>query len=399
MLTLNPGSVCDVCAEEYGPKRLPHSIPCGHILCMSCCTNIINKTSSRLTPVCPFCREQFTSETVRLIRIDFATSTWNTPRHRAHNLETERINEMVSGQRERFPVNEQGSARIRAEARRLEDKVAKVAAKKCSVEEVSTLHKELQEWLTVEMEDQWQTSLSLSAALLRAILMNHVAHSEASKIAKTTEANLKAKLDDMDVTTGKLEAELRRQRSAYTQTAQECQTLRAEMNRLKLKAGVAAGLGSRPVLVEDAPTRSNTPMPVRSPQSTSPRAMSPTSPRAMSPTSPYMSSASAAQSPLSRFAGAGHHVRSMSTSAGRTQTPGPPLSSRSQTPGIQSPLRSTSTAPTRQRRMSTTASSPQKIVRQTSDDKESIHERWIPSIHPDASSPPSTRRFAYPSHN
>ncbi|KZP14464.1 hypothetical protein FIBSPDRAFT_1048791 [Athelia psychrophila] len=301
-----------------------------------------------------------------------------------------------------------------SDARRLEDKVAKVVAKKCSVEEVSTLHKELQEWLTVEMEDQvtpksahskalltpqWQTSLSLSAALLRAILMNHVAHSEASKIAKTTEANLKAKLDDMDVTTGKLEAELRRQRSAYAQTAQECQTLRAEMSRLKLKAGVAAGLGSRPVLFEDAPTRSNTPMPVRSPQSTSQRAMSPTSPRAMSPTFPYMSSASAAQLPLSRFAGAGHHIRSLSTSAGRTQAPAPPLSSRSQTPGIQSPLRSTSTAPTRQRRMSTTASSPQKIVRQTSDDKESIHDRWIPSIHPDASSPPSTRRFAYPSHN
>ena len=118
------------------------------------------------------------------------------------------------------------SARTRAEARRLEDKVAKVAAKKCSVEEVSTLHKELQEWLTSDMEDQvhkktsssqtthltppWQTSLSLSAALLRAILMNHLAHSEASKVAKHTEATLKGKLDDMDVTNGKLEAELRR---------------------------------------------------------------------------------------------------------------------------------------------------------------------------------------------
>jgi hypothetical protein len=29
MLTLNPGSSCDVCAEEYGPHCLPHSIPCG----------------------------------------------------------------------------------------------------------------------------------------------------------------------------------------------------------------------------------------------------------------------------------------------------------------------------------------------------------------------------------
>jgi hypothetical protein len=41
-----------------------------------------------------------------------------------------------------------GCSRSRQDARRLEAKVAKVAAKKCSVEEVTTLHKELQEWLT-----------------------------------------------------------------------------------------------------------------------------------------------------------------------------------------------------------------------------------------------------------
>lgn len=29
MITLNPGSLCDVCAEEYGPHNHPHSIPCG----------------------------------------------------------------------------------------------------------------------------------------------------------------------------------------------------------------------------------------------------------------------------------------------------------------------------------------------------------------------------------
>lgn len=29
MISLNPGSLCDVCAEEYGPHNYPHSIPCG----------------------------------------------------------------------------------------------------------------------------------------------------------------------------------------------------------------------------------------------------------------------------------------------------------------------------------------------------------------------------------
>ena len=175
-------------------------------------------------PVCPFCREQFTSDNVRLIRIDLSTSAWNTPRRRAFNIETELVDDVAS--RERFPIMEHGSSRTRAEARRLEDKGAKVAAKKCSVEEVSTLHKEPQEWLTSDMEDQvynlassshaahltppWQTSLSLSAALLRAILMNHLAHSEASKQAKHTETTLRGKVDDMDVANSKLEAELRK---------------------------------------------------------------------------------------------------------------------------------------------------------------------------------------------
>ena len=135
------------------------------------------------------------------------------------------VNDMMS--RKKFPIHEQDRARFRAEARRLEDRVANVAAKKCSVEEVSTLHKELEEWLTSDPEDQvpastasssssnllirrGQTSLSLSAALLRAILMNHLAHSEASKVWKNAEAHLKGKLDDMDIAHGKLEAELRR---------------------------------------------------------------------------------------------------------------------------------------------------------------------------------------------
>ena len=29
MIALSPGSLCDVCAEEYGPHNYPHSIPCG----------------------------------------------------------------------------------------------------------------------------------------------------------------------------------------------------------------------------------------------------------------------------------------------------------------------------------------------------------------------------------
>lgn len=159
---------------------------------------------------------------------------------------------------------------------------------------------------------------------------------------------------------------------------------------MKVAAG-SLGLGARPTVDDTSPPRSLSSTPVPRPPSTSPRAMSPTSPPSFSASS---------QSPLSRFSA--HHMRATSASAARSQTPGPPPSMRSQTPSQHSPLRPASVGPAghgKTRRLSNPSSpTPQRILRSTSDDKESVHERWIPSMHPDASSPPS-RRFAYPSHN
>ncbi|KAG6875600.1 hypothetical protein C0992_003127 [Termitomyces sp. T32_za158] len=100
------------------------------------------------------------------------------------------------------------SSGIRPEVRSLEEKVARVAAKKCSVEEVAALYRELDEWL--ESGAYAQTSLLLSSALLRAILLNHQAHSEANRNIKIVEANLRAKIDELQLNNEKLETELRR---------------------------------------------------------------------------------------------------------------------------------------------------------------------------------------------
>ena len=54
------------------------------------------------------------------------------------------------------------------------------------------------------------TALQLSAALLRAILVNHVSHSEANKQSRSMELAVKEKLDEMETSHNKLEAELRR---------------------------------------------------------------------------------------------------------------------------------------------------------------------------------------------
>lgn len=173
MLTLSSGSACDVCAEEYGPQCMPHSIPCGvsfflffffcafsrpsstgHVLCASCCTTIVEKTSPRLSPACPFCRESFTADAVRLIRMDFTTSGWSTPRRYPHFETGSDFTGELLAKRTAQLLRFDSDPRSKSETRRLEDKVARIAAKKCSVEEVSALHKELEDWLRSGKEDQ-----------------------------------------------------------------------------------------------------------------------------------------------------------------------------------------------------------------------------------------------------
>ncbi|KAG1813685.1 uncharacterized protein BJ212DRAFT_405350 [Suillus subaureus] len=247
MLTLGPGSVCDVCAEEYSPYRVPHSLPCGHVLSWGCCYKIVEKTLPRLQAACPFCPDHFTSDDMRSIRIGFSNSGRVTSRRRGRLSPSRREG--------RFPLIEPDVPHTRAETRRLEDKVARVATRKCSVEEVSTLHNELQDWLTHDEKSHNQpSSLSLCAALLRVILMSHIAHSEATRMAKGVEATLREKLDNMELNVSKLEANLRQQQTLYTQKVQECQALRAELGRYTLKSASAQAAASPPRSSTAAPT-------------------------------------------------------------------------------------------------------------------------------------------------
>ncbi|GJJ12923.1 hypothetical protein Clacol_007170 [Clathrus columnatus] len=141
--------------------------------------------------------------------------------------------------------NDSDSPSPPSEAKRLEEKVARAAASKCSFEEVSELHKEIQQWLASEVKRtsaSQHASLQLSAALLRAILLNCLAYSEASKAAKSVETSLKEKLDSTLVMKEHLEVE----RTMYGQKVRECQDLRSELNRLKLATPVPASSIPRP---------------------------------------------------------------------------------------------------------------------------------------------------------
>ncbi|KAJ7621302.1 hypothetical protein FB45DRAFT_139103 [Roridomyces roridus] len=412
MLTLTPGSSCDVCAEEYGPHCPPHSIPCGHVLCANCCTTIAEKTSPRLSPACPFCREHFTSDSVRLIRMDFNTSGWSTPR-RMPDIEANPPDFVSDAWSKRLMMAE-GCSRSRQDARRLEAKVAKVAAKKCSVEEVTTLHKELQEWLTHEAKPDETSSLTLSAALLRAILMNHVAHSEASKFAKNVEANLKAKLDDFEIMTNKLDSELRRQRLQYSQKAQECQNLRQELTRHKI---VSTTVPVSPLPSVESRHRSPSPPPL--PTTYNSTSSTPSRFGHMRTSSMFSSSSAAAAAGLARSQTPGpiSTMRSQTPAPPRSQTPGPQRSSsinmgrnelsptRSQTPALPSRAGATTPTPTRHLSMSMASTplrtrtpappqaaprarrlshpSPPKMAARTlseeKHDAQAQHQRWLPS--------------------
>ncbi|KAF8201315.1 hypothetical protein K438DRAFT_1582265 [Mycena galopus ATCC 62051] len=61
MLSLAPGSACDVCLEPFGAElKAPCSIPCGHVFCVNCLHQVAR-------PSCPLCRTPFdTRQTIKL---------------------------------------------------------------------------------------------------------------------------------------------------------------------------------------------------------------------------------------------------------------------------------------------------------------------------------------------
>jgi len=355
MLTLEPGSLCDVCAEEFGPRNLPHCIPCGHVLCLSCCNNILEKTTSRLPPVCPFCREQFTRSTVRLIRIDFnsPSSGWSTPRRSPNSprpplIEDDFPNDLLlKASAPTFP--EPGEARAR-DGRVLESKVARVASKKCSVEEVTALKQEVDRWLTEVTTADASSALYLSSLLLKAILANHEAFSDASKAARHAEANLKLKMDGLELEKGRLESELHKQKVQYNQKVQECQSLRTELSRFVSNPAVSTAYsGASTHTGLSSTSRSSVTPPssrVASPTATTspsylPNIVSPLARLGLSrsasvaPTGPARSASVAPTSPS----------RSASTVPPRISTPAASSTHRSATPAVPSFRSSTPVSP------------------------------------------------------
>ncbi|KAJ6598276.1 hypothetical protein DFH09DRAFT_903488 [Mycena vulgaris] len=68
MLSLGPGSACDVCLEPFGAElKAPCSIPCGHVFCVSCLQHLAR-------PNCPLCRLPFNARNTVKLAIENATT-------------------------------------------------------------------------------------------------------------------------------------------------------------------------------------------------------------------------------------------------------------------------------------------------------------------------------------
>jgi hypothetical protein len=129
----------------------------------------------------------------------------------------------------------------------LESKVARVASKECSVEEVTALLKEVDQWLmevtaadevrvtssssnpSLTLSHSQSTALFLSSMFLKTILANHDAS-----------ASLTSKVDEVELEKGRLEAEVHKQKVEYSQKVRECQGLRTELSRVTSPAASMA---------------------------------------------------------------------------------------------------------------------------------------------------------------
>ncbi|KAJ7621318.1 hypothetical protein FB45DRAFT_139282 [Roridomyces roridus] len=64
MLSLGPGSACDVCLEPFGTElKAPCSISCGHVFCVNCLQHIAR-------PTCPLCRTPFQARHTVKLHVD-----------------------------------------------------------------------------------------------------------------------------------------------------------------------------------------------------------------------------------------------------------------------------------------------------------------------------------------
>ncbi|KAJ6551218.1 hypothetical protein B0H19DRAFT_164463 [Mycena capillaripes] len=119
MLSLGPGSACDVCLEPFGAElKAPCSIPCGHIFCVNCLHQVAR-------PTCPLCRTPFdTRHTIKL------------------HIDVDNINVLPSFDEMPLPPNSDDGAR------QLQERITNVAASGATEIQTTQLTEECKKFLS-----------------------------------------------------------------------------------------------------------------------------------------------------------------------------------------------------------------------------------------------------------
>ncbi|KAI0035347.1 hypothetical protein K488DRAFT_83183 [Vararia minispora EC-137] len=164
--------------------------------------------------MCPSCRGKFSCSSVRKIHIDFPNnggSSWSTcrsPRSPGLPLPRTTPHYLLLKVNATTDTSKDNDRRIH-EARRLEARVLKVASQKTSVEELGA-DKSQGEMVRSAASSHLRpspeplncpsgqsTSLDLSV-LLRAVISNHSAFSEVTKVAKSAETTLRNRVENRE---------------------------------------------------------------------------------------------------------------------------------------------------------------------------------------------------------
>ena len=129
----------------------------GHTFCAPCLSKIAQGLwSPRTSPACPLCRESFVQADIRLIRIDPPSAGY--PNVHPYPNYSSAQSSSSGSKFGTVPIDEEAlehvddDHRVKYEAKRLEDKVAAAAKKKCTFEEISSLQREVEQWLSKELQ-------------------------------------------------------------------------------------------------------------------------------------------------------------------------------------------------------------------------------------------------------
>ncbi|KAJ7220644.1 hypothetical protein GGX14DRAFT_354494 [Mycena pura] len=205
MLSLGPGSACDVCLEPFSADlKAPCSIPCGHVFCVNCLQQVER-------PTCPLCRKPFNERHMIKLHIDLDT------------LRT-------SASSDEHPI----SSNADEDARRLQDRITLLATNGATETQTTQLTEDCKAFLATVPKTMY-ADLRTSVKML--IYICHVKHLyfDQQRLANQLTSKcttLTQEVDRLKAAVEVLKIEKRRLEQAYQSVSDERDEMSTENDKL-----------------------------------------------------------------------------------------------------------------------------------------------------------------------